>query len=115
MKHILLVVLFFTTLNSQTRIVLHELQKHEIMIVYGSDTCHYCIDTKEYLIEKKVDFIYYDIDVNIKKQKEMVGKLKKANISLSNLSLPVIDKNGEVFINKGEFQDFIKKLNVKSN
>ena len=28
------------------------------MIVYGSDTCHYCIDTKTYLKEEKIDFIY---------------------------------------------------------
>ncbi len=33
------------------------------MILYGSDTCHYCLDTKAYLRERKIDFIYFDVEI----------------------------------------------------
>lgn len=85
-------------------------EKTNKMVVYGSDTCHYCIDTKKYLKEKKIDFIYYDVDINLQRQREMVIKLQKANISLDNLSLPVVDLNGQLIMNGGDFDDFLKKL-----
>lgn len=80
------------------------------LIIYGSDTCHYCIDTKAYLKERKVDFIYYDVDVNLVKQREMVVKIQKAGMSLDNLSLPVIEKNGNLLMNNGDFDTFLKGL-----
>jgi hypothetical protein len=40
----------------------------------------------------------------------MLAKLKKANISLNNLGIPVIDKYGEIFTNNANFDDFLKKL-----
>ncbi|PTX62263.1 glutaredoxin [Kordia periserrulae] len=87
--------------------------KHTItktIIVYGSDTCHFCVDTKQFLKDKKVTFVYYDVDVNEEKLKEMLFKLRKANISTSNLSLPVIDKDGEIFTNSEPFEEFLKKI-----
>ncbi|PKQ45367.1 glutaredoxin family protein [Confluentibacter flavum] len=80
------------------------------MIIYGSDTCHYCLDTKAYLKERKIDFIYYDVDVNLLKQREILMKLKKAGMPVDNLSLPIIDKNGKLFINTGNFNAFLKRL-----
>jgi glutaredoxin len=80
------------------------------IIVYGSDTCHYCVDTKQFLKDKKVDFMYYDVDVNQEKLQEMLRKLRKANIATSNLSLPVIDKGGEIFTNSNPFEAFLKKI-----
>lgn len=85
------------------------------IIVYGSDTCHYCIDTKAYLKEKKIGFRYYDVDVNLVKQTEMVIKLQKAGISLDNLSLPVVDLNGKLVMNSGDFENFLKKLDNTKN
>lgn len=88
-----------------------EQKKSDKIIVYGSDTCHYCIDTKAYLIEKKIDFTYYDVDVNLLKQREMLIKLQKAGIPVDNLSLPVVDLNGKLVMNGANFEDFLKKLN----
>ena len=83
------------------------------IIVYGSDTCHYCIDTKAYLKEKKIDFTYFDVDINLLKQREMVIKLQKAGISLDNLSLPVVDLFGKLVMNSGgSFDNFLKKLDT---
>lgn len=84
------------------------------IIVYGSDTCHYCIDTKAYLKERKIEFTYYDVDVNLEKQREMIIKLQKAGISLDNLSLPVVDLHGKLIMNGIDFEEFLKKLNTKN-
>ena len=81
------------------------------LIVYGSDSCPHCIATKEFLDKKKVEYKFLDIDKDIEALKEMFDKLKKANISLSNIEIPVIDNNGVVFTNTANFQDFLDKLN----
>ena len=80
------------------------------IIIYGSDTCHYCLDTKTYLKEKKVDFIYYDVDINLLKQREMLIKLQKSGIPIDDLSLPVVHKNDKLFMNSGDFDTFLKRL-----
>ena len=82
-----------------------------VMIVYGSDECHHCTDTKKYLKENHIEFVFYDIDKNQEALKEMLFKLKKANISTNNLSIPVIDKQGVIFTNNIPFEEFLKKLN----
>ncbi len=86
----------------------------EKLIIYGSDTCHYCLETKIFLKKNNIEFQYYDIDLNLAKQKEMIAKLKAANISLSNLTLPVVDKVGSIFINNEKFEEFLNKLLEKS-
>jgi len=80
------------------------------ILIYGSPDCHYCTDTKNILIENKIDFIFYDIDTDKAALNEMLAKLRKANINTNNLGIPVIDKYGEVFSNNTAFDDFIKKL-----
>jgi glutaredoxin 3 len=83
----------------------------KVMIVYGSDECHHCTDTKKYLKENNIEFVFYDIDKNPQALQEMLFKLKNANISLNNLSIPVIDKQGVIFTNNIPFEEFLKKLN----
>lgn len=90
-------------------VIAQEVSKKTI-IIYGSDECHHCTDTKAFLKEKKIDFIFYDIDKNPTALQEMLYKLRKANISLSNLGIPVVDKYGTLFSNNGDFQEFLKKL-----
>ena len=87
------------------------LKNNTEIIIYGSDQCHHCIDTKAYLKEKNIEFVFHDIDKDMEALKEMLDKLKKANISSSNLVIPVVDKKGEIIINNGDFQDFLIKLN----
>jgi glutaredoxin len=82
----------------------------KVIFVYGSSDCHYCTDAKNILIEKKIDFIFYDIDNDKVALNEMLTKLRKANISTNNLGIPVIDKYGELFSNNTTFDNFIKKL-----
>lgn len=80
------------------------------LIVYGSDTCYYCLETKAHLQEKEISFIYYDIDTNEIKLQEMLYKMRKAELSASNVQLPVIDKAGELFMNDQDFQYFLKRI-----
>jgi glutaredoxin 3 len=82
-----------------------------VMIVYGSDECHHCTDTKKYLKENNIEFVFFDIDKNPDALKEMLFKMKQANISTNNLSIPVIDKQGVIFTNNIPFEAFLKKLN----
>ncbi|QOD59976.1 hypothetical protein H9I45_11540 [Polaribacter haliotis] len=115
MKYLIIVVLFLTSLQNYAQESFHQTKdsKKEKMIVYGSDSCHTCLDTKAFLKNKKIKFIYYDIDINKKKEQEMLAKLQKANISIHTLSLPVIDNKGDVFLNKGNFEEFLKVLDEK--
>ena len=85
-------------------------QNSKPIIVYGSDTCHYCIDTKSFLKENKINFIYYDVDVNLTKQREMLIKVQKSGMSVDNLSLPVIHKNDTLFMNTEDFDVFLERL-----
>ena len=104
------VVLFLTVANfafSQNNQIQNQ---KEVILIYGSDTCHYCIDTKKYAEEHQLKFIYFDIDKDEKALKEMLTKLRQNNISTSNLNLPVVDKNGLVFTNEIDFSIFLKKL-----
>lgn len=116
MKHLIIAVLFITTLHSNAQEVFHQIKelKTEKIIVYGSDSCHSCLDTKAFLKEKNIKFTYYDIDVNKKKEQEMLVKLQKANISIHTLSLPVVDNSGAIFLNKGNLKEFLKVLDKKT-
>lgn len=117
MKYLVLIIVFLVSLESSSQDLNNDtkLQKQDIIIVYGSDTCHYCIDTKTYLKERKIDFTYYDVDVNLEKQREMLIKLQKAGFSVDNLSLPVADLQDKLIMNSGNFEEFLKKLNTKNN
>ncbi|GLB48511.1 glutaredoxin family protein [Neptunitalea lumnitzerae] len=80
------------------------------IIVYGSNNCHYCTDTKDYLERHQIAYIFYDVDTDTEALQTMLKKLKQAGISLSNVAIPVIDKNGAIFMNTGEFEVFLEKL-----
>ncbi|GGD19081.1 glutaredoxin family protein [Hyunsoonleella pacifica] len=93
-----------------------EVVKQDTVIVYGSDTCHYCTDTKVFLKEQHVEFVYYDVDVRLEKQKEMVEKLQNAGIPLDAISLPVVDINGRSLKMNDvtNFKGFLKSLIEKT-
>jgi glutaredoxin len=79
-------------------------------IVYGSDECHHCIDTKAFLTKNKISFEFFDIDKNPEALKEMLTKLRNAKISTQNLGIPVVDKNGVIYMNNGVFEEFLQKI-----
>ena len=86
-------------------------QELKELIIYGSGTCHYCVDTKTYLTKQNIPFVFYDLDLQPKKIEEMYSKLRKANISTANFQIPVVDKSGTIITNDYlTFDTFLSKL-----
>jgi|SaaInl0LU_22_DNA_1037365.scaffolds.fasta_scaffold04121_6 glutaredoxin 3 len=119
MKYLLSAVLFFLTIhiNAQKEFRQIKESKKEKIIVYGSDSCHSCLDTKDFLTKRNIKFIYYDIDLNTKKEQEMLEKLQNTNIPINTLNLPVIDNKGAIYLNNGNLNEFLKFLdkNIKKD
>jgi len=114
LSFLLFFFLFFNQVNLVAQTILNSGKTKEkvakIILVYGSADCHFCIATKQKLIESKLDFVFYDIDTDKVALSEMLNKLRKANISTNNLGIPVIDKYGEIFTNNTDFQEFLIKV-----
>ena len=114
MKFIKLICVLFFYLGSSTLVAQENKIKSEpeptVLVVYGSDTCHHCIDTKLFLKNNSISFVFYDIDKDPIALREMLTKLKKANISTTNLGIPIVDKRGQLIQNNGNFEDFLNKL-----
>lgn len=107
MRKFLVLFTFFALF--QNNAFSQELNKKPV-IVYGSDECHHCTDTKAFLKKNNIDFVFFDIDKNPEALKEMLTKLKNASISTSNLGIPVVDKQGLLYTNNGIFEEFLEKL-----
>jgi len=61
------------------------------VIVYSTKVCPYCDMAKQYLDEKRIEYV--DIDVS-KDSNAMIEMTKKTN----QLSIPVIDIDGEIIV-----------------
>ena len=107
----LFLVLFQSNLKAQTVVEKNKVETK--IIIYGSSDCHYCMDTKKYLTENEIDFVFYDIDKDKAALAEMLAKLKTAKISANGLEIPVIDKYGEIFTNNIPFESFLDRLKPK--
>ena len=110
MKKSAIFIFFFALFFNSSLHAQEKKQIKSVMIVYGSEDCHYCIDTKKYLKDNNIEFVFFDIDKNQEALQEMLFKLKNSGISTSNLGIPVIDKQGIIFTNNGVFEEFLKKL-----
>jgi thioredoxin-related protein len=104
----LLTLFFQSNTNAQTNAT--QIANSKVIVIYGSPDCHYCIDLKKTLIEKKKLFIFFDIDTNESALNEMLTKLNKAKISTNNLQIPVVDKYGVMYVNNASFKDFVDKI-----
>lgn len=110
MKRIFLLCCVFFAVNIAFCQNSNTQNKQVAIIIYGSDTCHYCLDAKKHAEDQKLNFVYFDIDKDENALREMLNKLRANNIATSNLNLPVIDKNGIVFTNEPDFTIFLNKL-----
>jgi len=59
--------------------------------VYSTPTCPFCIQVKEYLSEKKVEFTDVDVSSDQEKAQEMIHKS-------GQMGVPVVDIDGELVI-----------------
>ena len=113
MKKVIQLVVFVLFLGSYNVILAQNTEstsQKKALIIYGSDDCHHCIDTKAFLKKNNIEFVFYDIDKNPEALKEMLVKLRNKNINTSSIGIPVVDKDGELFSNNGNFEEFLLKL-----
>ena len=59
--------------------------------IYSTPNCTYCHMTKEFLKEKGIIFIDYDVGSDKEKRKEMIDKS-------GQMGVPVIDIDGEIMV-----------------
>ena len=109
MKYVLTILFLSTSLLSFSQSRRAPVAKPKL-IVYGVDDCHYCHNTRALLDEKKIAYVFYDIDKNVEKRQEMIKELKAASIDLKNLNMPVLKKSGRFLLNNGDFEKFLKQL-----
>jgi glutaredoxin 3 len=84
--------------------------QEQVIRIYGSADCHYCIDAKAYLDQRKIPYLFFDIDRDPEALREMLAKLKQAGMPTYGIAIPVVEKKGELFMNNIPFEDFLKKL-----
>lgn len=63
--------------------------------IYTMPTCSWCDKAKEYFISEKVDFEEFNVQDDMLARDEMIKKSKQ-------MSVPVIDINGEIIIGFNE-------------
>lgn len=61
------------------------------VIIYSTSSCPYCHMVKDYLIDKKVEFVDYNVGEDRMRAEEMVKKS-------GQMGVPVVDINGEIVV-----------------
>lgn len=61
------------------------------VVVYSTEACPYCHMVKDYLKDKKVDFVDFNVAEDEDKAKEMVEKS-------GQMGVPVVDIDGKIII-----------------
>ncbi|MFY8187832.1 MAG: glutaredoxin family protein [Flavobacterium sp.] len=103
------VFLFSQSAFSQSETTSEKKKTHKA-IVYGSETCHYCIDTKKFLTENNIEYKFYDIDQDQNALKRMLSALRKASIDVSKLEIPVVIYGESIIVNGENFPQFLSLL-----
>lgn len=73
--------------------------------VYSTQTCPYCIKTRDFLKQKKIKFEYIDVNENHEAAMEMIKKSGQTGV-------PVLDIGGEI-ITGFDKEGIIKALKKK--
>lgn len=101
---------FFVLFSFFTNAQKQEIKNNSIIYLYGSSSCHTCIDTKKFLEKENINYIFYDVDTNFEKQREMIDYLRKSNISLKNLNLPAVRMGNQIITNELNFEEFLQNI-----
>jgi len=82
------------------------------IIVYGSDSCNHCLDFKSSLDSAGIKYVFYDIDLDFEKEKEMVEKLKSYKIN-GNIQIPVVEVNDSKLLIGADFKELYDAIHKK--
>lgn len=61
------------------------------IVIYSTPTCPWCHQVKDYLTEKGIPFVDYDVSADMDKANEMIEKSGQRGV-------PVIDIDGSIII-----------------
>ncbi len=83
------------------------------IILYGNEKCGYCRDTRRWLKENNIPYIYRDVELYGTFQEEMYKKLSGAGIA----RFPVLDVKGQILIrpSTGDIQKALRGEKVMHN
>jgi glutaredoxin-like YruB-family protein len=59
--------------------------------IYSTPTCHFCHMAKDFFTENNIAFTDYDVQNDLQKRQEMVGKS-------GGMAVPVFDIDGEIIV-----------------
>jgi len=82
----------------------------ESLVVFGVDDCHYCMNTRQFLEKEQILFTFYNVDKNLEKRNEMVSALRKNNVDLTRLNMPVIQYRNKFLLREGELKQFLPRI-----
>lgn len=102
MKNILLISILMLSLACTA-------QDQNRITIYGSNECDHCINLKKSLDSAKIEYVFYDVDVDQSKELEMIGKLRKHQVK-GNISLPVVDLNDEKLLIGADYKKLSEAL-----
>jgi len=70
--------------------------------IYSTPTCHYCHLAKDFLKEKNIDFVDYDVSTDAAKRQEMIEKT-------GQMGVPVISVDGQLMVgfDQGKISELI--------
>ena len=68
------------------------------VVIYGSNSCSHCIDLKKDLDSVKIEYTFYDVELDKEKEKEMVDLLNKYK-SDGYVRFPLVEVNSRQLIN----------------
>lgn len=74
--------------------------------IYSTSTCHFCREAKEFFVEKKIEFVEYDVANDAAKRDEMIRLT-------GQLGVPVIMINGEALVGF-DSAEVLKKLAIEN-
>ena len=60
------------------------------VVVYSTPTCSWCKKTKDYLTQKGISYIEYDVSKDQDKAKEMVDKSKQMGVPVTTIDDQVV-------------------------
>lgn len=63
----------------------------EKLIIYGAEWCAFCHEAMRYLDDKKVEYTYKNVDLNVDDAKAAIEKS-------GQMGIPVLDINGTIII-----------------
>lgn len=74
------------------------------VVVYSTPTCPYCHQVKEYLKNKGVEFVEYNVATDMEARNAMVQKS-------GQLGVPVIDVDGNIIVgfNRAKLEELLAK------